>query len=64
VEFPRVGNQSDLRTSRRNVDVMPDGEHVLGVVTVRDGDAKAAPPSQITVVLNWFEEIKARLPAK
>jgi hypothetical protein len=37
---------------------MPDGEHFVGVLGV-GGNASMAP---IIVVLNWFDEIRARVP--
>jgi hypothetical protein len=41
-------------------DVSPDGQRFL---MVREGGDEP-PPSQINVVLNWFEELKRRVPAK
>ena len=49
----------------RNNDITLDGKRFLGVVTAGQnavGGAPAAP--QIQVVLNWFEELKARVPTK
>jgi hypothetical protein len=40
-------------------DITPDGKHFLGVVAV--GETTSA--QQIQIVLNWFEELKARVPA-
>ena len=40
-----------------NYDVAPDGERFIFV----ERDSPGAPP-QINVVLNWFEELKARVP--
>ena len=38
-------------------DIAPDGERMLIILgTERD------PPSQINVILNWFEELKQRVP--
>jgi len=46
-----------------NWDLHPDGERFL--VTVNDGGAAATPdapsPSRFLVVLNWFEELEARV---
>ncbi len=46
----------------RNYDVSPDGQRFLAINTVPlETDADASPP-QINIVLNWFEELKARVP--
>jgi serine/threonine-protein kinase len=45
----------------RNNDILPDGR-LLGTVPV--GSAGSAPTPQIQVVLNWFEELKTRVPTK
>jgi eukaryotic-like serine/threonine-protein kinase len=46
---------------RRNQDMMADGR-ILGVVD--GGQTIAAGFPQIQVVLNWFEELKAKVPSK
>jgi Tol biopolymer transport system component len=51
--------------SERNHDITRDGKRFLGVVPAGQNTASgslAAPPIQ--VVLNWFEELKARVPTK
>jgi hypothetical protein len=47
----------------RNWDVAPDGKHFVQVVG-SIGDAEAGAGGQIHVVLNWFQELKARVPVK
>ena len=59
VNGSRVGDPVELfplSGSRilRHFDVMPDGERFLVGETIR--------PPQINVVLNWFEELKAKVP--
>jgi hypothetical protein len=44
----------------RGYDVSPDGERF---VMVNDGEPANASP-QMNVVLNWFEELKQRVPVK
>ena len=44
-------------TQDNNYDIFPDGEHFLMVEA--DPDAN---PSRLHLVLNWFEELKARVP--
>jgi len=52
------------RTSglRRAFDVLPDGKFV-GPIPADLGNGEAIGESEIRVVLNWFEELKARVPA-
>jgi eukaryotic-like serine/threonine-protein kinase len=42
-----------------NYDVSPDGRRFL---MIKPSDAGDAAPSQINVVLNWFEELRRRVP--
>jgi Tol biopolymer transport system component len=42
-----------------NYDVSPDGQRFL---MIKPGESTEAPPTQINVVLNWFEELKRRVP--
>ena len=49
----------------RNNDITLDGKRFLGVVAAGQGSTSGAPAApQIQVVLNWFEELKARVPTK
>jgi Tol biopolymer transport system component len=58
--FPRVGRQeTNPLTGRRMVDMMPDGEHVLGVLL--PGTVTTQEQSGIHVVLNWFDEVRQRV---
>jgi serine/threonine-protein kinase len=43
-----------------NYDVSPDGQHFL---MLKPNEQAQAAPTQINVVLNWFEELKRRVPA-
>jgi serine/threonine-protein kinase len=59
INFPeRVSN-----SGRRNYDVLPDGRIVTVVAVGGQSQVVQANP-QIQVVLNWFEELKQRVPAK
>jgi Tol biopolymer transport system component len=42
-----------------NYDVLPDGQRFLMI----EGGEQAQAPAQINVVLNWFEELKQKVPA-
>ena len=46
-----------------NFDIMPDGKHFVGVTNAGTAAGGSAAP-QIEVVLNWFEELKARVPVR
>jgi hypothetical protein len=41
---------------------MPDGQHLLEVIDAGQGQTGAPSAPQIQVVLNWFEELKQRVP--
>jgi WD40 repeat protein len=43
-----------------NYDVSPDGQHFL---MLKRSESAGTAPTQINVVLNWFEELKRRVPA-
>ncbi|MGB2663038.1 MAG: protein kinase [Candidatus Acidiferrum sp.] len=44
-----------------NYDVSPDGQRFL---MLKSSEQEVAAPTQINVVLNWFEELKRRVPAE
>ncbi len=46
----------------RQFDLMPDGKHFL-VVLRQDADGAQQSPTQINVVLNWLDELKAKTAA-
>jgi Tol biopolymer transport system component len=48
----------------RNNDITRDGKRFLGVVAAAQTASGAPAAPQIQVVLNWFEELKARVPTK
>ncbi|MCU1382748.1 MAG: prkC 31 [Acidobacteria bacterium] len=47
----------------RHFDVMPSGDQVLVVIPEGAGADAGAEKRQFEVVLNWFEELKAKVPA-
>ena len=54
-----------ISSSERNIDIMRDGKQFLGVVAAGQSAASgAAAAPQMQVVLNWFEELKTRVPVK
>lgn len=46
----------------RPFDMMPDGQHVVALVSPGVGSSGTLP--EIRVVLNWFEDVKQRVPNK
>ncbi len=59
---PRVlfaGRYEPTPATFPNYDVSPDGQRFL---MLKPGEAAEAAPTQINVVLNWFEELKRRVP--
>jgi serine/threonine-protein kinase len=61
VDFPRgLRRESGPATTRREADSMPDGQHVIGVMT----EVSVAPTVQINIVQNWFDELKRLVPTK
>ena len=49
--------------SERPFDISRDGQHFLGLIDAAQTQSGAPAAEQIQVVLNWFEELKARVPA-
>jgi Tol biopolymer transport system component len=59
---PRVlfeGRYEPTPATFPNYDVSPDGQRFL---MLKPAEASEAAPTQINVVLNWFEELKRRVP--
>ena len=52
--------------AQRNYDVTPDGKQLLVVLPAANAqkDSARRPTQQINIVLNWFEDLKARVPTK
>ncbi len=46
----------------RDYDITPDGERFLMVFPADQTDGEEPPRLQINIVLNWFEELKERVP--
>jgi Tol biopolymer transport system component len=55
----RRGNDNIVR----RYDILPNGKFI-GVTAAGQSQAGAAPGAQIQVVLNWFEEVKQRVPGR
>ncbi|MCM3881677.1 MAG: protein kinase [Vicinamibacterales bacterium] len=60
VSLPR-GFGAAVPNSPRTFDIMPDGR-IVGVVTTGQSQSGSTGPAQIQVVLNWFEELKSKVP--
>jgi serine/threonine-protein kinase len=48
----------------RTYDVSPDGKRFLLIKTIRDTTTESKTTPSMVVVLNWLEELKARVPSK
>jgi hypothetical protein len=48
----------------RPYDITPDGKYFLVMYPQSQTNPVKAPPDQINVTLNWFEELKQRVPVK
>jgi len=46
----------------RNIDITRDGKFI-GVINAKQTQSATRAAAQIHVVLNWFEELKQRVPA-
>ena len=46
----------------RDYDITPDGEKLLMMFPEGVTESSDPPPQRIHVVLNWFEELKERVP--
>jgi hypothetical protein len=60
--FPSAVTGDRLSGEPRAFDIMADGRFI-GPVNVGDDQTRASS-SEIRVILNWFEELKQRVPAK
>ncbi|MGH9385778.1 MAG: protein kinase domain-containing protein, partial [Vicinamibacterales bacterium] len=61
IVFPALVTGPRTSSQRRAYDILPDGRFIGLVGTDPDSDPFAAA-SEIRVVINWFEELKARVP--
>jgi dipeptidyl aminopeptidase/acylaminoacyl peptidase len=58
---PRGFTIGNAPTDPRSIDIAPD-ERILGVVVAGQGATASGAAQQVEFVLNWFEELKARVP--
>jgi len=54
------GQYEPTAVTAANYDVLPDGQRFL---MLKRSESGQAAPTHINVVLNWFEELKRRVPA-
>ena len=52
-----------MSAQRREFDMLPDGRFV-GLVPIDHTESRVPTVADIRVVLNWFEELKSRVPIK
>ena len=55
---------NNVPAAERPFDISRDGQHFLGLIDASRTQSGAPATQQIHVVLNWFEELKARVPTK
>ncbi len=48
----------------RNYDITPDGQRFLTVIPAPNAEADETTSVRINIVLNWFEELKQRVPTE
>jgi serine/threonine-protein kinase len=63
VPAPMVGFLEGGMTFVRSYDLMPDAKHVIGTVNSTFQRANPGRGPNIEVIVNWFEELNARVPA-
>ena len=56
--------QSAAPGFERPYDISRDGQRFLGLIDAAQTQAGAPAAPQIQVVLNWFEELKAKVPTR
>ncbi len=56
---PRVLFEGDFRLSHHDYGIMPDGRHFIMIQPV----GGKGTPAELRVVVNWSDELKARLSA-
>jgi hypothetical protein len=54
-----AGQYQPTPATTPNYDVSPDGQRFL---MLKPSESTGVAPTQINVVLNWFEELKRRVP--
>jgi hypothetical protein len=60
--FPNVSNMGEALANLYPWDISPDGKRFLMMKEAKP--AAAESPRKISIVVNWFEELKQRLPTK
>jgi serine/threonine-protein kinase len=63
VPLPNLSIEQELGGNfSRNFDIMPDGKRFIGLIPSDQLQSGAPAAPQIQVVLNWFEDLKRRVP--
>ena len=65
-QVPKLEGWFDVNNAARDWDVMPDGQHFIAVIRAGAIPQPGVVPQmeEIRVVLNWFDELKQRVPTK
>ena len=64
VPLPLEGVLETGNERQRQYDVSPDGKRFLVLLPATPGERESRPIRQINIVLNWFEELKQRVPTR
>jgi hypothetical protein len=60
LRFPATVTGDRLSRERRAWDILPDGRFI-GIVSA-SADATRSPPAEMRLIINWFEELKQKVP--
>ena len=65
VELPRRFSLDNAPGNTRSYDITPDGKRFIGLAPVSSGQESGSGANpEIRVIVNWFEELKSRVPAR
>jgi Tol biopolymer transport system component len=56
--------QGLVETGPRNYDITPDGKYFVALFPQSQPSSDKPPPEQIYITLNWFEDLKQRVPVR
>src|SRR5215470_4047075 len=58
-----TGKRNLIEPGRGGFDITPDGKYFV-MLLPQSADAGKAPAAQINITLNWFDELKQRVPVQ
>ena len=60
LNFPQIIRNS----GERDFDISPDGRRFVAILPGSEIRSSGRPAEQVSVVVNWFEELKQRVPVR